>query len=158
MAELVVGGEDMARVISDSPADYLPGAELANPQEYPRLQEGYRRIFEGDSSSDNVGRFSLFRAVHDEGYSGPLLYFFSCRDTAVPPEMTEPAARAILEDHSQPSTSCVLHARDPQNPTGPDLSGHVFSNGRIQVAQAGATWLLEGVKPPNCETSFTPCP
>lgn len=158
IAELVVAGEELARAIADSPADYLPGAESASPQEYPGLQEGYRRIFEGDGSSENAGRFSLFHAVSSRSYGRPLLYLFSCNDTTVPKEITEPAARAILEDRPDLSTSCVLHAKDPQNPTGPDLSGHVFSNGRIQVARVGAAWLLDGTPPPACETTFVPCP
>ena len=158
MAELVVAGEDLVRVIADSPADYLPGAELASPQEYPRLQEGYRRIFEGDGSAEHIGSFSLFQAVHNAGFRGPLLYLFSCNDTSLPPEITEPAARAILEDYSDSSVSCVLHAKDQANPDGPDISGHVFSNGRLQVARAGANWLLDGIRTPACETVFQPCP
>lgn len=158
MAELLVAGEELVRVIADSPADYLPGAEQADPEGYPALQEGYLRIFEGDGSSQHVGRHSLYHAVHADAYGGPLLYLFSCNDIALPPEVTQPAAQTILEAHPDPQSSCVLHAKNPQDPDGPDLAGHVFTNGRIQVARAGAAWLLDGSRPPGCETEYTPCP
>lgn len=163
-AELVVAGEEPVRVLADSSADYLPGAADADPQaypiwrDYPAIQEGFRRIFEGDGSDEHVGRYSLAHAVGHAGWGGPILYLFSCNDTELPPAVTEPAARAILEQHPAPQSCCVLHARDPAQPDGPDLAGHVFSNGRLAVARAGTAWLLDGQRPPACATGYRPCP
>jgi hypothetical protein len=158
IAELIVSGASYVRILADSPADYLPGAQEANPAAYPTLQEGYRRIFEGDADAEHVGRYSLAHAVHEDGFRDPVLYFFSCNDTSLPPEITEPAAQAILAAYAQSDDACVVHAKDPSDPQGPDMAAHVFTNGRLQIARSAADWLLEGMRPPACENTFTPCP
>ena len=69
IAELVVAGESLVRVIADSPPDCLPGP-YGDPSFDP-AREGLRRIFEGDDSAEHVGALLAPRGIADPARSAP---------------------------------------------------------------------------------------